>query len=325
MSENTLEENQNIKNPIPHKTYSAPKEVYNEINIEETKDNSFQTNSFRQPISSREKILQNKRFREPSPERKDSLNPKKNSSSERTYKDIMLEQKREIEKMELLQNQKKELKNNKKSEWDKLEEEENKKNKRISRWDLEETPIINPNTKNYLDVTPTPEQIQNRNFEETPLMSKENFLTSTPTPNLSNILNSKTPYNDNYQKPMSNFSEIKSTFENLESMKIDKEILERNAPLTEEEINKILPSQKDGYEIVPIPQKFQELLNNHIELKKSNKNLQKENSFYQIPENEKIDKNDYSGLKEEDMKIFGSILNEVDESTLSSDEKKEIF
>ena len=101
MSENSLDENQNIKNPIPHKTYSAPKEVYNEINIEETKDNSFQTNSFRQPISSREKILQNKRFREPSPERKDSLNPKKNSSSERTYKDIMLEQKREIEKMEL--------------------------------------------------------------------------------------------------------------------------------------------------------------------------------------------------------------------------------
>ena len=182
MSENSIDQNQTFKNPIPHKTYSAPKEVYNEINIEETKDNSFQINSFRQPISSREKILQNKRFREASPERKDSLNPKKNSTSERTYKDIMLEQKREIEKMELLQNQKKELKNNKKSEWDKLEEEENKKNKRISRWDLDETPIIHPNSKSYLDVTPTPEQMQNRNFEETPLMSKENFLTSTPTP-----------------------------------------------------------------------------------------------------------------------------------------------
>ena len=52
---------------------------------------------------------------------------------------------------------------------------------------------------------------------------------------------------------MNNFSEIKSTLDNLESMKIDKEILERNAPLTEEEINKVLPSQKEGYEIVSIP------------------------------------------------------------------------
>ena len=319
-----MSENQNFKNPIPHKTYTAPKEVYNEINLEETKDENSQLNQFRQPISSREKILQNKRFREPSPERKDSLNPKNNSNSERTYKDIMLEQQREIEKMELLQKQKKEMKNNKKSEWDKLEEEENKKNKRISRWDLDETPILNSNSKNYLDVTPTPEQMQNKNnLDETPLMSKENFLLSTPTPNIKNIINMKTPLNENYNKQMNNFSEIKSTLDNLESMKIDKEILERNAPLTEEEINKVLPSQKDGYEIVPIPQKFQELLNNISELKKSNNNNSNKENFYQIPENEKIDKKDYSGLKEEDMKIFGSILNEVDESTLSSDEKKE--
>ena len=212
-----MSENQNFKNPIPHKTYTAPKEVYNEINLEETKDENSQLNQFRQPISSREKILQNKRFREPSPERKDSLNPKNNSNSERTYKDIMLEQQREIEKMELLQKQKKEMKNNKKSEWDKLEEEENKKNKRISRWDLDETPILNSNSKNYLDVTPTPEQMQNKNnLDETPLMSKENFLLSTPTPNIKNIINMKTPLNENYNKQMNNFSEIKSTLDNLE-------------------------------------------------------------------------------------------------------------
>ena len=192
----------------------------------------------------------------------------------------MLEQQREIEKMELLQKQKKEMKNNKKSEWDKLEEEENKKNKRMSRWDLDETPILNSNSKNYLDVTPTPEQIQNKNnLDETPLMSKENFLLSTPTPNIKNIINMKTPLNENYNKPMNNFSEIKSTLDNLESMKIDKEILERNAPLTEEEINKVLPSQKDGYEIVPIPQKFKELLNNIAELKKSNNNNSNKENF----------------------------------------------
>ena len=129
----------------------------------------------------------------------------------------MLEQQREIEKMELLQKQKKEMKNNKKSEWDKLEEEENKKNKRMSRWDLDETPILNSNSKNYLDVTPTPEQIQNKNnLDETPLMSKENFLLSTPTPNIKNIINMKTPLNENYNKQMNNFSEIKSTLDNLE-------------------------------------------------------------------------------------------------------------
>ena len=87
----------------------------------------------------------------------------------------------------------------------------------MSRWDLDETPILNSNSKNYLDVTPTPEQIQNKNnLDETPLMSKENFLLSTPTPNIKNIINMKTPLNENYNKPMNNFSEIKSTLDNLE-------------------------------------------------------------------------------------------------------------
>ena len=42
-----MTENQNFKNPIPHKIYTAPKEVYNEINLEEIKEENSQLNEFR--------------------------------------------------------------------------------------------------------------------------------------------------------------------------------------------------------------------------------------------------------------------------------------
>ena len=78
------------------KSYTAPKEVLEEITLGDHTDPLFDPKE--KPISEKES-LNRKRYREPSPARKDPLisNSESNNSSreqnDRTYKDIMLEQK----------------------------------------------------------------------------------------------------------------------------------------------------------------------------------------------------------------------------------------
>ena len=110
-----------------------------------------------------------------------------------------------------------------------------------------------------------------------------------------------------------------------EELKYNLDFIERNRPLTDEEINAILPGEKEGYQIVVPPIKYQEFIDNYISQKKQKYSTDPTLSIpkYSIPEGEdenskKIDSNVYSGLKPEDREFFQTLFDpEVDESQLS--------
>ena len=116
-----------------------------------------------------------------------------------------------------------------------------------------------------------------------------------------------------------------------EDLKYNLDFIERNRPLTDEEINLILPGEKDGYQIVPPPIEYQQKINNYL-----NQKIQKYSSdpllntqLYDIPEEKDIDPDNkieseiYSGLKPEDRQFFQVLLQkDVDETKLSKEEIK---
>ena len=116
-----------------------------------------------------------------------------------------------------------------------------------------------------------------------------------------------------------------------EDLKYNLDFIERNRPLTDEEINAILPGEKDGYQIVPPPIEYQQKINNYISQK-----IQKYSSdpllnpqLYDIPEEKEIDPDKkmesaiYTGLKPEDRQFFQSLFDQdIDETKLSNEEIK---
>ena len=121
-----------------------------------------------------------------------------------------------------------------------------------------------------------------------------------------------------------------------EDLKYNLDFIERNRPLTDEEINLILPGEKDGYQIVPPPIEYQQKINNYL-----NQKIQKYSSdpllntqLYDIPEEKDIDPDNkieseiYNGLKPEDRQFFQVLLQkDVDETKLSKEEikKRKVF
>ena len=110
-----------------------------------------------------------------------------------------------------------------------------------------------------------------------------------------------------------------------EDLKYNLDFIERNRPLTDEEINAILPGEKEGYQIVPPPIKYQQFIDNYIAQKKQKYSTDPSLSIpkYSIPEGEednqkKIESDVYTGLKPEDREFFQTLFDpEVDESKLS--------
>ena len=109
-----------------------------------------------------------------------------------------------------------------------------------------------------------------------------------------------------------------------EELKYNVDFIERNRPLTDEEINAMLPGEKDGYQIVPPPVKYQQFINNYIEQKKKKYSTDPTLSIpkYSIPEGDEdqknIESNVYTGLKPEDRDFFQILFDpNVDESKLS--------
>ena len=113
-----------------------------------------------------------------------------------------------------------------------------------------------------------------------------------------------------------------------EDLKYNIDYIERNRPLTDEEINAILPGEKEGYQIVPPPIEYQQKINTYLSQK-----IQKYSSdpllnihLYDIPEeldteiDKKMESSMYTGLKPEDRQFFQTLFDpEVDETKLSSE------
>ena len=362
------------------KQYTIPKEIIEEeMKIEENNNNHFKK------ISTNNKknyLLDKKRFREFSPSRKDPLNLiHQKNQTERTYKEIMLEQKKEIEEKELIKIQKNMNNNNKYNiQYNKnlneqyknnLNENEtiitnskitNNNNNKYTGFNLEDSPTINynedimntpsiynndnnDNNKNKGNETPSVlnEKITNNNndnneFMNTPeldLNNKEsnnnneiNKGNETPErideeDNLSDKtvsikkLNNNENNNDDNNKNNNNVNNIITNDNILTKYNIDKDIIERNKPLTDEDINNILPGEEEGYSIIPVPESYKNILNNYYE----NKNINNENNINE----EEIKTNN---INNNNINILNSInlteLEEnIDESKLTQDEIKQ--
>lgn len=95
--------NNNISKPKPKlKSYTAPKEVLEDITLGEHRD-AF--NPKQQQLPS---LINRKRQRDPSPARNDPLSKASKNKSDRGFKDIMKEQKAKTEQAELLRKQQRE-------------------------------------------------------------------------------------------------------------------------------------------------------------------------------------------------------------------------
>ena len=116
-----------------------------------------------------------------------------------------------------------------------------------------------------------------------------------------------------------------------EELKYNLDFIERNRPLTDEEINAILPGEKDGYQIVPPPIEYQQKINNYLsqKIQKYSSDPMLNTQLYDIPEekdmdpDKKMESEIYSGLKPEDRQFFNTLFDEnVDETKLSKEEIK---
>ncbi len=171
---NNINNNNNIINSdivTNKKQYTIPKEIIDEeMKIEENNNNHFKK------ISTNNKknyLLDKKRFREFSPSRKDPLNLiHQKNQTERTYKEIMLEQKKEIEEKELIKIQKNMNNNNKYNiQYNKNLNEQYKNNLNENETIITNSKITNNNNNKYTGF----------NLEDSPPLNYNEDIMNTPS------------------------------------------------------------------------------------------------------------------------------------------------
>lgn len=241
-----------------------------------------------------------KRLRTFSPERTDAFNKTNNDRNKRSYADILKEQaneKADREKQKHTQKGKK-LDKEDKSRISDLNNDsvsthiETESDSRKSRWGGE---------SNTINRSPSHGENSSRRVKSMWDVTSENKDSVNP-----NVYSNVTP-------------------QNLKMLRLAKELEERNKPMTDVELNELLPI--DGYEIVPIPEAYKPLKNNRVNPFLSGIN------FYQLPE--ELGKpyeipgvpdsgpNALPQIKPEDLGYFGALLQEVEFENLSYEEQKE--
>ena len=121
------------------------------------------------------------------------------------------------------------------------------------------------------------------------------------------------------------------TPEQLHALRADADLAERNRPLSDEDLDKMLPGEKEGFRVVRPPDGYQPAVRTERQMLMTPGPLGQEGFFipadtpgirYEIPSLPAE-----SGLpafqKEEDAKYFGALLEEVDENRLTKAEQKE--
>ncbi|MEW5298864.1 MAG: hypothetical protein WDW36_001940 [Sanguina aurantia] len=122
--------------------------------------------------------------------------------------------------------------------------------------------------------------------------------------------------------------QVPATPEQYYEMRLQKELNERNRPLTDQELDSMLPNEKGGYKIQAPPAGYQPIVD------PARKAMETPGSvgtpFYTIPEDNPLMHMDMPRvpegmpeLKPEDMQYFSKLLQDVDEAELSADDAKE--
>ncbi|KAJ9528357.1 hypothetical protein QJQ45_014336 [Haematococcus lacustris] len=122
--------------------------------------------------------------------------------------------------------------------------------------------------------------------------------------------------------------QIPMTPEQYQEARTQREMFERNKPLTDEELDALLPGEKDGYKVMVPPANYKPIIDPSKKLMQTPTPMM--TPFYSIPEENNQLKKDLpvaaEGLPEmkpEDMAYFAKLLQDVDEAELSIEEAKE--
>lgn len=190
-----------------------------------------------------------------------------------------------------------------------------------SRWD--QTPVAGSSgTKNRWDETPqsgaeTPSRKGKSRWDETPVNVNAGMMTPGATP--LGFTGAETP----------SFAQMRGyTPEQMHAMRYEKDIEERNRPLSDEELNDILPAE--GYEVMAPPANYQPIRTPARKLTATPTPAQMGGFMMQ----DDVKPSDYGvstlktpeGLPEmkvEDEPFFGKLLDGKDEASLSTEEIKE--
>uniref|UniRef100_A0A7S0WT61 TOG domain-containing protein n=1 Tax=Chlamydomonas leiostraca TaxID=1034604 RepID=A0A7S0WT61_9CHLO len=123
-------------------------------------------------------------------------------------------------------------------------------------------------------------------------------------------------------------AQVPMTPEQYQEMRTQREMYERNKPLTDEELDSMLPGEKEGYKIMAPPANYKPVIDPAKKLMATPTPMM--TPFYAIPEENNQLKKDMpvapEGLPEmkpEDMQYFAKLLQDVDEAELSIEEAKE--
>jgi len=199
--------------------------------------------------------------------------------------------------------------------------------KKSSRWDATPSAVSSEDaTPKAWDATPkagmgvgaTPGRKRSR-WDETPDQSMMGGMTPGATPMGVAGMMTPTPSRLNLEE---------MTPEQISTLRLQAELDERNRPLTDDDLDSMLPGPNDGFEIVIPPESYKPIRTPSRKLMMTP--TPQASLGYQMPA--EIDKSVFdvpaspSGLpftKVEDQKYFGKLLEEVDEDALSPEEQKE--
>ncbi|XP_053210580.1 splicing factor 3B subunit 1-like [Panonychus citri] len=190
-----------------------------------------------------------------------------------------------------------------------------------------ETPSVGTSRRNRWDETPKSEtpsaSCKRSRWDETPAITCETPSTPMMTPS--------TPFTPSGATPVGmRAMEMKTPFmtpEQIQVFKWEREIDERNQPISDEELELLFPP---GYKVLLPPSSYQPIRTPARKLTATPTPMSSDGFFFQKDEakQSKIMELEPKGqnlppLKPEDIQYFDKLLNEVNEDSLSLDEQKE--
>ena len=242
---------------------------------------------------------------------KEENNEEENISNEKNEKEEIKEKSENVEKNE---------------KYEKDENDENNKNDENNENEkINENDKINENEENKIN--------ENNEIDE---------INEADKINENNEINENDENNENNENKEDEDSEITQKIESpkntnheneyiktsQDDIKYNIDYIERNKPLTDEEINAILPGENSGYQVITPPENYQKYISNIISQKRlkyaSDPSLALPEPEPQIS-TENFNDTLVTGLKPEDKEFFQVLFttdNNVDESQLSTEEIK---
>jgi splicing factor 3B subunit 1 len=278
--------------------FTAPKHI-----IEEAKRTASDAAPAQQPSYQRKK-----RLRTFSPERTDAFN-QDDPGSKRSYADIIQQHQQEKERSDTLQKLKRDERPPDSEPRSKAEGSDHATS--ASEWDSVPAPRKKP------VIWDTPDQVG----QDTPTPGRWSADTPTETPRGGSMWDVMPGEHTPSGTPPAPNVYTNVTPQQLQMLRISKEIEARNKPWTDQELNDLLPI--DGYEIVQAPEHYRPVKNRSHTPAPFFTLPEDLGKQYDVPGTPASGPGALPQIKPEDLGYFGALLQEVDFDALTLEEQKE--